>query len=121
MILKSQITLIWNSQIIGRFAIIGKSGSGKTTLLNIIASIINIDNGEIIKQNIDKISYVFQEDILNPYITVKKNIMLIKGAEENKVDNILKDLEIFELKDKYIDELSRRRKKKSVDCYGICF
>lgn len=57
--------------------IIGKSGCGKTTLLNIISGVIENDNKDL--QSIDKesISYIFQDDRLIDWLTVKENITLV--------------------------------------------
>lgn len=57
--------------------IIGKSGCGKSTLLNIISGVIENDNKDL--QSIDKesISYIFQDDRLIDWLTVKENINLV--------------------------------------------
>lgn len=57
--------------------IIGKSGCGKSTLLNIISGVIENDNKDL--QSIDKesISYIFQDDRLIDWLTVKENITLV--------------------------------------------
>ena len=57
--------------------IIGKSGCGKSTLLNIISGVIENDNKNL--QSIDKesISYIFQDDRLIDWLTVKENITLV--------------------------------------------
>ena len=57
--------------------IIGKSGCGKSTLLNIISGVIENDNKNL--QSIDKesISYIFQDDRLIDWLTVKENINLV--------------------------------------------
>ena len=56
-------------------AILGESGSGKTTLLNIIAGITDY-TGEI-KNKPKKVSFVFQNSVLIPSLTVKENIKLV--------------------------------------------
>ena len=57
--------------------IIGKSGCGKSTLLNSISGVIENDNKNL--QSIDKesISYIFQDDRLIDWLTVKENITLV--------------------------------------------
>jgi len=57
--------------------ILGPSGCGKTTLLNIIHGILIPQEGVIEKENINSISYLFQEPRLLPWETVSQNIELI--------------------------------------------
>lgn len=63
-------------------SIIGPSGCGKSTLLNIISGLLQPSSGEIkyndpeVKNNLDKMGYMFQKDFLFPWLTVKENIML---------------------------------------------
>lgn len=93
--------------------IIGSSGGGKSTLLNIIAGLLEADKGEII--GIDKnkdISYIFQEDRLIPWLTVKENMEIFiydyYGKEEGrrKIKEILKLVHIEDIEDEYPGKLS---------------
>lgn len=107
-------------------AITGRSGSGKTTLLNLIGGLLKPVSGEICV-NGEKITsyhearlaeyrrrnigYVFQTYNLMPELTVYENILLPihldKQKEDQKyIDQIMKTLNIEQLKDAYIDELS---------------
>ena len=54
--------------------IIGKSGCGKSTLLNVIAGLTEIQSGEISGVSLSDISYIFQEDRLIEWLTVKENL-----------------------------------------------
>lgn len=83
--------------------IIGKSGCGKSTLLNIISGII--DNDDDFKNIEDSISYIFQEDRLIEWMTVKENIMLV-------VNNFYDKKEAEKLCDKYL-ELARIKEYKN--------
>ena len=56
-------------------SIIGPSGCGKSTLLNIISGLLQPSSGEV-KNNLDKMGYMFQKDFLFPWLTVRENIML---------------------------------------------
>lgn len=87
-------------QIVGLYA---PTGTGKTTLLNIIAGLADpatyAAEGNIINQ-FQKVSYVFQDPVLIPELTVLKNVMLpsekIYGKEEaeNKALQILRLVEL---------------------------
>jgi NitT/TauT family transport system ATP-binding protein len=69
----------------GTVCLFGPSGCGKTTLLNCIAGLLKLDSGEILGTKKQKISYVFQEDRLLPWITAGENVaaVLRGGAAQN--------------------------------------
>ncbi len=54
--------------------ILGKSGCGKTTFLRILANLEQCDQGEVSIGSDEKISFVFQEPRLMPWLSVSKNI-----------------------------------------------
>ena len=56
-------------------ALVGPSGCGKSTLLHMIAGYDQPTNGKI-KTNSKKISFIFQEFHLEPFLTVRQNILL---------------------------------------------
>ena len=60
--------------------ILGKSGAGKTTLLNALAGIIDFD-GEVVPR-IERVGYVFQDNRLLPYMTVRQNLQFVGGRDE---------------------------------------
>ena len=90
--------------------IVGPSGCGKTTLLNYICK-------DLINKDI-KVSYVFQEERLLPWKNVFDILKLIikskydKEEINNKIDDILKSLDISETKFLYPNELSGGMKQK---------
>ncbi len=104
--------------------IIGESGCGKSTLLRQLAGIENPDSGEIEINNLSpikqkklfqtKIGVVFQQHNLFPHLSIHKNITLIlekilkqsKEKARNRADEVLKQLFIFEQKDKKPNEIS---------------
>lgn len=92
--------------------ILGESGIGKSTLLNILAGIENYEEGNIEGDSLESISYVFQDDKLIPYLTVKRNLELFlynyydKEYGLREMDKVLKMLNILEVKNKYPRELS---------------
>ena len=109
-----------SNQIIG---IKGPSGKGKTTVLNCIADVLPKDNtfvitGSIQKKSNIKISYVFQEHRLIPFISVLKNVMLPlekimpKDEAEQIALNYLKEFELLYKKDNFPNELSGGEKQR---------
>ncbi len=61
----------------GTVCLFGPSGCGKTTLLNCIAGLEPFDSGEIEGAGNGKISYLFQENRLLPWISAKDNIATV--------------------------------------------
>ena len=105
--------------------IMGESGSGKSTLLNIIglllkptAGAINILDYQNVKPNTrqamlilrNDISYIFQNYALIDDETVYQNIELglkyTKGNHHKKIESILKQLHLEELKNEKVSSLS---------------
>lgn len=65
--------------------VVGKSGCGKSTLLRIIAGLEKCSQGEIMGAEKIKISLVFQEARLMPWLTVAENILFPLKNKENKI------------------------------------
>lgn len=92
--------------------IIGASGCGKTTFLNILAGLIEYESGNLNGISKNDISYIFQEDRLIEWLTIKENlkITLKKYYEKKEIDDVIEELlnvvGIQEVKDKYPNELS---------------
>ncbi len=100
----------------------GKSGSGKTTILRMIVGLEKPDKGKIevegelyfdSSKNINlppqkrKIGFVFQNYALFPNMTVYKNIeFAMEKPDKNKIEKILKMVELEDLKDRYPNTLS---------------
>ncbi|MFK5883648.1 MAG: ABC transporter ATP-binding protein [Candidatus Izemoplasma sp.] len=86
--------------------IVGPSGCGKSTLFKIITKLIKSYDGEIIIKNIklqdssELLGYMPQKDLLLPWRTLYKNIILPKEIAKIKVneEEIDEYLEIFGLK-----------------------
>lgn len=67
----------------GQFVcILGRSGVGKTTLLNIVAGLDRDFDGRISHGEKPKIGYVFQNPVLLPWCTVRRNIEIAMTPEQ---------------------------------------
>lgn len=92
--------------------IIGSSGCGKTTFLNILAGLIEFESGSLNGISKNEISYVFQEDRLVEWLTVKENLQIAlkkyydKSSVDDEIDKLLDTVGIKEVRDKYPEELS---------------
>lgn len=73
--------------------ILGKSGVGKTTLLSLISNLTDYE-GEI--SGFGKISYVFQEPRLIPFLTVKENL-------EYALSSVYREEDLLKVIDKYLE------------------
>lgn len=98
-------------------SIIGTSGVGKSTLFNLIAGILDLQEGEIlIDESNDyksKVAYMLQKDLLFEHKTIVENIILplVINKIEKKVaieeaGRILKTFGLFEYANKYPKQLS---------------
>lgn len=106
--------------------ILGESGSGKSTLLNMISTLDKPSSGSIYigdtditklkEKNLDYyrnsyISLVFQDYNLIPDLTVFENINLVINDEEKSI-NALKQVDLYELKNRKINEISGGQKQR---------
>ncbi|WP_066891865.1 ABC transporter ATP-binding protein [Clostridium nigeriense] len=99
------------------YAIIGKSGCGKTTLLYTMAGIISNYEGKLEIEG--ESSLILQNLGLFNWFNVYKNILLglnkssLTKEEKNKlVNNIIEELDLNEVKNKYPKELSGGQKQR---------
>lgn len=100
----------------GTVCLFGPSGCGKTTLLNCIAGLEPFDSGEIEGTGNGKISYLFQENRLLPWISAKDNIAAVlrrkAGQNAEQAEKWLRLVGLAEAGNKRPAELSggmRRR------------
>ncbi len=115
--------------------IMGPSGSGKTTLLNVLSSIDRVSSGSIRVEGKEfvglkdkdlaefrkrHLGFIFQEYHLLDTLTVKENIMLpltvnkiSPNAAQIMFEDVAKELGIFEVKDKYPNEISGGQKQRT--------
>lgn len=116
-------------------SIMGASGSGKTTLLNVLSSIDKVSDGTIYidgkemtgmkeKQLAEfrkhHLGFIFQEYNLLDTLTVKENILLplsiakvSKKEAEQKFKDVAMELGIYDVKDKYPNEISGGQKQRT--------
>ncbi len=99
-------------------SILGPSGCGKSTIFNIIANLINYDNGKVDING--KLSYMYQKDLLLPYKTIIDNVTLpmILNKEKKNIayEKVKEYFNIFGLKgyeNKYPSELSGGMKQRA--------
>ncbi len=83
------------------YAIRGASGSGKTTLLRLFSSLERPDSGEISGLKDHRISYVFQEPRLLPFVSAEHNICCVlskmpKEERKKTVKQLLSDVGLSE-------------------------
>jgi putative ABC transport system ATP-binding protein len=101
--------------------ITGESGAGKSTLLNIIGGLEKINSGQVVVAGCDitngvkqkdfystKIGFLFQNFVLMENKTVLQNLEIIQKKFRNQVniDDILSDLNLNNIKNKKVYELS---------------
>ncbi len=108
------------------FGLLGENGAGKTTTFRIILGLLDADSGSVslndkkIDYSItDKIGYVTEDRSLLTKLTVKEQLIyygVLKGLTEkevlSKIDNLLKEFDILDYKNRKIKELSKGNQQK---------
>src|SRR5690625_3424370 len=116
-------------------SIMGASGSGKTTLLNVLSSIDKANQGsiKIERQELtimkekqlaefrkNHLGFIFQEYNLLDTLTVKENILLplsvqkvSKKKANLKFESVATELGIYDIKNKYPNEISGGQKQRT--------
>ena len=105
-----------------RIALMGPSGCGKTTLINAIAGLIAPDSGTI--QVNGKVSYVFQEPALFPWLTAAENVNVVLSDKPETLSQARKWLEeagLSDSLDKYPHQLSGGQKQRVAICRALAF
>lgn len=98
-------------------AIVGPSGCGKSTILNLICGLIKPTSGNIISNK--KIGYMFQNDLLFSWRSVKNNVLLGLEVTHTKtkenidyVMELLRKYNLIDFKNHFPNELSGGMKKR---------
>lgn len=92
--------------------ILGPSGCGKSTLLNIVASIIQPDQGSVEGFDRESLSFIFQEDRLIEWKTVEENLDFVLKGKVNKeqsrelIEKHLRRVGLYEFRKYYPGKLS---------------
>ena len=100
-------------------SILGPSGCGKSTLLNIMSGLLAPSDGAVlykdedIKNNLDKIGYMFQKDHLFEWNTVWENVILglkikkqLNDGTKERANELLDVYGLLRFKNHYPSELS---------------
>lgn len=106
-------------------SIIGPSGCGKSTLLYIISGLLKPSGGSVLINNMEvkeagyKTSFILQDYGLLPWKTVFRNVSLGMKIKKmpgdmirERVEKILKEMQIYSLKDRYPSNLSGGEKQR---------
>jgi len=115
----------------GMVFVCGKSGSGKSTLLNLLGGLDYITQGDIViggkgfsefnETDYDNyrnafVGFIFQDYCLIDNFTVKENIRLALDlqnvSDEDKITEVLKDVDLVGYEDKLVKELSGGQKQR---------
>ncbi len=109
------------------FALLGPNGAGKSTLIHTICGILNFESGKILVDNFDiKLHYrqtraligiVPQELNLEVFETVWNNVNYSRGlygkpSNYQYIENLLKELSLWDKKDNKLRELSGGMKRR---------
>ena len=95
-----------------RVALMGPSGCGKTSLLHIVAGLTDGAFGAEVN---GRVSYIFQESALFPWLTAEENINVVLSDSRDTAMQALAWLEAVELADcagKYPHQLSGGQKQR---------
>ena len=106
----------------GVCVISGRSGIGKTTLLMILAGLLKPDSG--IRSGFDgkRISVLFQEDRLLPWLTVYENVAAaLDRPSEKEIMRLLSMVSLEEAADKYPHMLSGGMKRRAAIARALLF
>ena len=102
----------------GILMIKGKSGLGKTTLIKMLAGLEKPNSGEI-SVPAERISFMFQEDRLIPFVSVLKNLTAV--CDEEKALKYLSLMELEQEKDASPLSLSGGMRRRVALARALCY
>lgn len=113
----------------GFIGVTGENGCGKTTFLNVISTIDNNFEGEIFIDHYDvkndlsiirskKVSYVFQENFFIDNLSICDNLKIV-NAENNQIEEKLKEFNILEKQNSFSNTLSGGQKQRVSVARGL--
>lgn len=105
------------------YGILGPNGSGKSTTLGIILNVVNKTSGNFFwfdgkintHEALKKVGAIIERPNFYPYMTAVDNLKLvckIKGVSYSKIDQKLKDVNLFERKDSKFSTFSLGMKQR---------
>lgn len=109
------------------FGLLGPNGAGKTTLINCAIGLIPFDSGhihvfgaDVIQEYVQarsKVGFVYQEIALDNFLKAQKMLQLHRGLynrshEPQRVEKILKELDLWQYRDKFPDQMSGGMKRR---------
>ena len=108
------------------FGLLGENGAGKTTTFRIIMGLLSPDEGNVtlggkkIDYDVtDKIGFLTEERSLQTKLTVNEQLKFYGSLKsinedelEKRIDNLLKEFDIYDYKNKKIKELSKGNQQK---------
>lgn len=118
-------------------ALLGKNGDGKTTLLKNLAGLEKPNTGKVVINGkemqfngkvFENVSYLQQNTYYDVHLTVfevlllsiKENTFFIKSEEKKKVQDVLENIGILDLSERYISQLSGGQLKMVFIAQALC-
>ena len=109
------------------FAFLGPNGAGKSTTINMITTLLDKTEGEILlngeinqKYFREKVGVVFQSNVLDDYLTVKENLLLrgslyldSKKDTISRYEELSKYLHLYEFENQKFRTLSGGQKRRA--------
>ena len=104
-------------------ALMGPSGCGKTSLLRCVAGLVKPQGGKV-EISAERVSYVFQEPRLLPWLTAAQNVNAVLSDSEKTMEESCAWLQRAELRSdsaKHPAELSRGMQQRISICRALAY
>lgn len=113
----------------GVYGLLGHNGAGKSTLIKILTTTLSFDEGRIIFNDKDiftneeeyrsQLGYMPQQQSLIPNLSIESFLFYMaslkgmsKGEAKERIESLLKDVNLYEIKKKAISQLSGGMKQR---------